>query len=594
MTDHFYLISNASTETYVNTLTKFTNHFDQNPLTLDAESKWQIGLESIYIHPRFTNIPMLASNAAHMKVFSGTDLNSKASELRANNLPLDNIYEVTQHQSFSLPYKHYTPVTLIDAMNEMLIESNVLGDQFKGFAIKNDKFTINLPERDPTIDVTAYIRSAYAPVVQNHVVFQTDFAVMLGFDKEKVKYIRYTHDKIRNVIKLKDIKPKVIKVELNNVQPIAENDTQVRFLSYHTINMITDHLHYVQFDNPLYLTLLSSVINEFTVRLLDENNNQLQLTPSLPTILKMSLRPFNDGTGEFNIVIDSTKKNPNYPNNTGTDFCFNLSPMLQLDDDYICSINSITYSTFFKTLPIPSRERYIRIIRKLPHMTIDVTVPFNPKNKPFFSIQDILNILNEDCKISNEYPQSDQLKHPLLEDRCAKFVLEEIGGVSYVNITGFPETTYDLPHELITVLGDQTSDTRRKRWVIQMDTETTESGLMKKRFIHPPDIISLIPQTLFVYADFIQPVMVGDSQVNLLQIIPVRSNVIESHKNTYITEEIKRPNWSQIKTRTLDKLSFKILRSDGKEINFHNKRDGVIITLTFKKMQRAHKNVMFW
>jgi hypothetical protein len=601
MTDHFYLLSNASTNIYPNTLSKFTNHFGQNPLTLGNETKWQIGLESIYIHPRFTNIPMLPKVIPHIKIYSSSEISSMLKQLKADNLPTDNVYDLVPHSAISIPYKHYTPQILLNTINEILFSKNPsLRLKFLGFKLDNDRFTIKMTPKKENMtndEMVKYLRFNYEPILQNHICFHVELATMLGMVKEKQDYIRYLPEKVRNDLKLKELRPKIIKVEISNVQPIIQNNSHARILSHHTLNMINTHLHYVQFDNPLYLTLSSSIINDFTVRLLDENDRQLQLNPSLPTILKMSLRPLDEGTGEFNIVIDSTKKNPSHPNNTGTDFCFNLSPTLQLDSDYVCSINSISYSTYFKTLPIPTNEQYIKVTRKLPDsQIIQVSFPFNPKKKPFFNIQDVLNVLNEDCKVLDTFPYANALQHPSLEARCAKFVLEEIGGISFVNVGGFPNTTYDLPYELISVLGEKTDDTSNiNRWIFELDTQTEISDLSKKRFAHPPDIISLIPITLFIYADFIQPIMVGETQVNLLQIVPVRSDMIDGHKNKYITEAIKRPNWAQVRLRTLDKLSFKILRSDGKPIEFNNERDGVIITLTFKKLPRAavNNNIMF-
>lgn len=645
MADHFYLISNASTDVYANTLTKFTNNFGQNPLTLPDNTKYQIGLESIFIHPRFTNIPMLPLNTPHIKICTSNDFTTVTMKAIGNKPTLNpydiptsstppvvstnsgrlikirnyNITQETADENYSqanadiihedlykdvpfvgitLPYKHYTTPLLIETINELLLSKSTLGNDFLGFTISNNSFDFRYPSNSS--DESAKQAFLMKIFQDYHILIHNELAVILGLEKEigkEYKVFTMLTMSILKPIRLKAVLPKILKVQIDNVLPLIENDSHACVLSYHTLNMINDYLHYVQFDNPLYLTLNSSTISDFTVQLLDENNKQLQLNPSLPTIIKMSLRPLEEGTKEFNIVIDSTKKNPNYPNNTGTDFCFNLTPILQLDDDYVCSINSISYSTFFKTLPIPRSQQYIRVVRKIDGVSHALTIRFNMYNKPFFNIQDVLNVLNEDLLIPDDHPDADKFQHPALDKNCAKFVLEEIGGVSFVNVGGFPNTRYNLPHELISVLGeiDSLTETTHARWIFKLEKSTTRAGLYIRRFMHPPDIISLIPITLFIYADFIQPVMVGETQVNLLQIVPVRSEVIDGHKNKYVTEAIKRPNWAQVRMRTLDKLSFKIMRSDGKPIDFHHSKDGVIITLTFKKMTRAsnHHNVMF-
>jgi hypothetical protein len=604
MADHFYLISNASTDIYRNSLTKFTNHFGQNPLILNAEDKYQIGLQDIFIHPRFPNIPLLPSNVPHIRVYKKSTIFQEAQE---RNLTT-NIYDFMSHIAISLPYQNYTARSLIETINQRVPKEISLS-------------LSPLPSNGVKLNVTV---KPISDGDEYFIFFHVKIAVMLGMVKEymlirdgyKASIIHldnhdyYPFHSINNdrflEIVLKDNIPKIIKVEINNVQPINENESQACILSYHALNMITPHLHYKQFDYPLYLTLSSANISEFTVRLLDENNNQLKLDTSLPTILKMSLRRFDEGVKQFNIVIDSTKKNLNYPDNTGNNFSINLSPPIILDDDYVCSINSISYSTFFKTLPIAPRNSYIRVIRRLQNRTpIVFMTPFNPKKKPFFNIQDVINVLNEDCKVPPDYPDAHLLKHPVL-DRCVKFAVEpdEKTGVSYVHVGGFPDTVYDLPQELQSILGErdantfQSTSTPNTRWMFELDKEKIKDGkslFHYRKFFHPPDVISLIPQTLFIYSNIIQPIQMGDSQVNLLQIIPVRSDAIDRHKNKYITEAIERPNWTQLKTRTLDVLSFQILRSDGREIGFQDEKDGVIITLTFKKARRVKaNNVLFY
>ena len=618
MSDTFYLISNASADIYPNTLTKFTNNFGQNPLSLNPEHNWQIGLEEIFLHPRFPNIPLLPSNAPHIRIYVKSIIAKEAEELQ---IPLTKFHESMSYIPISLPYKHYTPLSLMEKINKLLPVD----------LKKIIRFTVTKTKKTHII----WLRSEKEDASEYFILIQFKLAIMLGIIKEHLiktdgwdsntailsnqEYVLYASEKLLKVnaeakgmtafsfkeITLKPIIPKVIKVEIDHVQPIAENDTHVCIISRHTINMVNPYLHYVRFDNPLYLTLSSSIINEFTVRLLDQNNQQLKLDVSLPTILKMNLRKYEQSNSEFNIVIDSTKKNVSHPQNRGNDFCITLSPPIHLDDDYMCSINSISYSTYFKTLPIPPKEAYIKATKKVLNEIIEIKVPFNPKNKTFFSIQDVLDVLNENCTIPENHPDAKLMIHPALNSRFAAFVLvtEEQTGMSHVSVLGFPNTVYDLPHELIPVLGQMETETivnnaeshinegHTKRWTFTLDAEVKENNLVKchkREFLHPPDVISLVPQEIFIYCDWINPIQIADTQANLLQIVPVRSDMNNKHK--YVTEVMERPTWAQVRTRTLNKLCFKLMRSDGTEIGFQNEKDGVIITLTFKKMSQANNN----
>lgn len=641
-TDHFYLVSNASTGTYRNSLTRFTNHFGQTPLTFNSQDKYQIGLTDIFLHPRYSNIPILPSSVPHIRLYLKSNIYKTAQQ---HEVP-HRIYNYTPCTPIDIPYKKYTPISLIESIDDCLKAippypgSSRIPIAFN-IAENGQTFTIKtLPFR---VTSEVVIRNNNQPTTQNiidvvdefFIWFHHKIAITLGLLDANGK-LKDTKNMTSRVInnelyygyfknpskdetlinyKVEDLFnniPKIIKVEINHVQPIAVNNSYAHILAYHTLNMVNSHLHYMQFDHPLYLTLTSSHINEFTVRLLDENNNQLKLDASLPTILKMNIRKYDEISGEFNIIIDSTKKNPDYPDNTGNDFCINLVPPIQLDDDYICSINSITYATFFKTLPIPSNESYIKVIKpvvqSLPslvpgstqtlHTTIEFVAPFNPLKKPLFSIQDVLTVLNECCKVPDDYPNASKFQHSALDKGCASFALVTLpSGKSLVNVGGFLNTTYDLPYELITVLGEikNNENENKNRWVFQLDEKIPGlPNFGKRSFVHPPDIISLIPQTLWIYTDFIQPIQVGDGQANLLQIVPVKSDNIDSNRNKYLTETIERPHWSQIRTRTLDKLRFKILRSDGRPIGFEKPEDGVIISLTFKKLPQQTRNNMFY
>lgn len=600
MGETFYLISNASTQIYKNTLTKFTNHFGDNPLTFNSEETWQVGLESFFLHPRFPNIPVLDADVPHLRIYHRDDLDITGI-----------IDEQTRHVPICLPYFQYSPTGLILQINRMIkdLELGLENELMFLFPIVGEMTRNNEPVLVDRLKVDIR-KEAETHAEAIILLVQVDLAMCLGLVERRdlspanritlssADYFIYSSpatDEANPIdasyeISLSEQVPKLIKVQIDNVENLVENNSRSSIISYHAVDMISSHTHYKQFNAPMYLTLSSNHINEFTVKLLDEGNNQLKLDASLPTILKMKLRRFEESSGEFHIVVDSSRKNPNHPNNTGTDFCSSITPAIQLEDDYVCGVSSITYSTFFKTVPIPSAEAYIKITRKTAEGNVlaEVSIPFNPKQKSLMTIEDIIAVLNDNAYVRrHDHPRSKLFQHQLLDKRCMFFKLASEHNINYVNIAGLPHTTYDFPLELAKILGEnvETVNQDEKRWVIFHSTSTS-NDLFAKRFSFPPNIIHLIPQTLFLYTNFTQPVVVGDQQVNLLQIVPVRSNAIERHKNKYITETFERPNWVQIGTRQLSELKFKIMRSDGKQIEFEDKNDGVLITLIFKKMYR--------
>jgi len=306
----------------------------------------------------------------------------------------------------------------------------------------------------------------------------------------------------------------------------------------------------------------------------------------------MNLRQYDDSTGEFHVVIDSTRKNPHHTQNTGTNFCYSVVPPIQLEDDYLVSINSITFPTYFKTIPVRKKESYIKVTRMV--LTADntfttlaeITVPFNPKNKNFYNIQDVVNGLNEMAMVDVSHEKAQYFRNGNLEGRFIKFVVSVVKGIKKITCIGIGNTIFDFPREVATILGVTESNQSSfvgQRWILDVKSSTT-MGIGGEAFTSPPDIVGLIPQTLFIYTDFTQPINIGDTQANLLQIIPIKSDALDMEKDQYITETFQRPHWVQIRTRTLSDLRFKILKSDGERIEFQNSNDGVILVLTFKKM----------
>lgn len=544
-----FLLSNASTDIYNNnTLTKFTNHFE-NPINLEQGEKWQIGLQSIFLHPLFPNIPFL-DDKPHIKI----------------------VDELTVHNIF-LPYKRYSSKSLVHQINERLSEAGLKSKLH--FTLNEDSNKIEL---NPAENFQAELS------VHKH------FIKTMGFHRinQSVDYVTFAiSESPRHEVKLSDQIPKIIKVQVSHTADLFESNNQTIFISYHAVNMISPFTHHFFSERPLYLAVTSNPIKDFTVTIVDEHNNQLKLGNNIPTIIQLNMTRSNEESGEFHVVVDSSMKNENYPNNSTADFCFSLNPPIHLSEDYVCSINSITFPTRFRTIFIQNNNFYLMVQRTVDNIIRNVRLPFNQKGMNFLSIEELIEGLNNTFGAtkpdSTYFPPNNVMGTHLLKI----FTLEAYGGEKKLHFTGYKNTIYDFPIEIASVLGlnDKAGKKIGNRWLIEMnDMESDDPILGMQSFEMPPNIITLIPQSLFIYTDFTQLVSVGNNETNLLQIVPIRSNVFEREKNQFVTENFDRPNWIQIRTRILNNLRFKILRSDGQLITFDRKDDGIVIVLAFKKM----------
>lgn len=551
MSKTIILLSNASTDIFKNTLTKFTNRFE-DPINLETGGKWQIGLQSIFLHPFFPNIPFL------------------------NNLPYIKIVdELTIHDIF-LPYKRYSGKLLVYQINRRLSEAGLR---------RKLRFTLNENNKIEISPIENF---------QAELKIHKRFIRTLGFHKtnQKAEYVTFAiGESLPYEIKLTDQIPKILKIGVSHTTNLFECNDQTTFLSHHAVNMISPFTHYFYNEIPPYLTVASNLINELTVIIADEHNNQLKLGDNIPTIIQLNMIRSDDDSGEFHVVVDSSVKNVNFPNNTSTEFCFSLNPPIHLNENYVCSINSITFPTRFRTISIQTDDLYLSAEKMVNKTVKKIKLPFNRKGINFLSIEELVEGLNDAFKCNepdaNFFSSSKGISKVMGDHLLKIFMVENDNGEKKMYFTGYKDTLFDFPFEVANVLGisDKAGQKVGNRWLIVLNESiTSDLTLGIQSFEMPVDNITLIPQSLFIYTDFTQPVSVGGRETNLLQIVPIRYNVFEREKNQFVTEKFDKPNWIQIRTKTLDNIRFKILRSDGQPITFDRKDDGIVIVLAFKKM----------
>lgn len=570
MLRNFYLISNSSTDIYKNTLTKFTNHFGENEINIPHGEVWQISLDSIILHPLFINIP----NLGYVPSFVVYDKGITTLEL------LD---DAGLLGSSSLKEQHYTYQILIDSINQLFLNMKIKSSELK-FELQevDDKLKMKIKlEGDRYLIGVHHTLALQFGLISDKNDLNVSNSNNVGVRRQK--YFFFQNSLIGEAfIKLRERIPKLIKVQLSNVESLIENDLHRPIISYHAINMITPQTHYRNFQRPLYLNLSSESIKSLTVTILDEKDEQLQIATNLPTVCHMHLRKMYKNNTEFPIIIDSTKENAHYPLNTGSDFCFTMNPPIHLEQTHLCSISSITFSTKFHNLAIRKNNSYIRVIRVVNKKMVSAQVPFNPENKYFNTVDELITELNANCKLPETHSKAKSLSHPALSGQFLSVVIKKdpVSKSDNVNLLGFNDTFYNLPEEVALVLGcrDGIVD---GRFITKLNA-IANSNLSGLRIMKSPDINAAKPHTLFIYTDFTEPTLVGDQMVNLLHIIPIKYP--DSDKNHFVTEEFLRPNWVPVRNNMLNNLKFQILRSNGSPVEFMTKDDGVIITLMFKKM----------
>lgn len=573
MINSLYLISNASSDTYNNSLTKFTNTFDA-PITLPP-GKWQIGLDTIIINPVFCNIP-LEMTQAHLKIIKRIKTHNKVVEehLLDISLPVMEytmkslVTELTKH-TYLAGIEHLVRFTITLPSNETV---------FKAFKEQTPNFE-SMTSRENIHEYALFQKKFYKhnsffciEILQDYicVAIHNTLLKTLGFEKVETYMTDYfcvrESTTCKLPIKMKSILPRYLHIELKDVDCNIENEYR-HIISTHALDMVTPHTHYKHFEQAQYGFLTTSSIKEFKVRILDDKYEQLRIGIGQPSILKMHFQEYDENEGSFFLTIKSGKNK--------TNFSHILQPPLQLDDDYMCALTSITYPSRFHHFTLKESKFYIHC-KGLDDTYNTIVKQFNPEKKKIASIYELINQINTDC-YSNEVNEfgSDAIRGKL-KNQLLSIAFQDnsvAGGSTKLHLRGIRNAIYEFPAEIGLLLGQNVEN---GRW--QLTIKYGNEVNVAEEFIPAtPNFNLLIPNNLFLYSNFTDLVYMGGQLTNLLHIIPIRSQ----HQTNYATEEVRHLNYIQVRHKNLQNLKFQILSADGEPIAFEREDDTVSLTLKF-------------
>ena len=94
------------------------------------------------------------------------------------------------------------------------------------------------------------------------------------------------------------------------------------------------------------------------------------------------------------------------------------------------------------------------------------------------------------------------------------------------------------------------------------------------------DAYRLVPHSISLLADFIQPCLIGSVQSKILRTLPIQHKF--SRRQPSFTFEPKNLEYHNIATRELNMLNFQLLDMAGNEIEFANENQNVILGLVLK------------
>jgi len=590
-----YLISNGSTDYYPeNKLTQFTNHLPV-PIEFNESDKWEVGVESFGISCNFKKTHLNVTNP-HILISSCQQDEKTCDETCVGEKPVkfqledENCWkkfyltkdtrEIIKPETFSrLGSEIYSKVGILLSLssNQLSLDLNQSQKENK------ESFWIALSKdfceqyglsgefiRRQEFNTTNLLTSTYDPYY--HINFVSingqrlrQRQATLGGDEYNIYFLGY-HSKAKkfarlssDVFVLEKNYPKLVKIFCNEIEPQIFNNTFSKdLLIFSPDFQRTEDFFFKEVECPDFIPLINTTISEITIKLVDENNEQLRIERGHATIIKLRLRKMSRQKKSFNIRL-SSEKSTLFPNNTNYSFKVKLPKFIDLDDGYkwrVC-VTSINHPAKFSTMLVEENDRKIIFQEKggeLKKLVFDTNTIYNEER--LFSDFDAFLKSNDIGHIAS----ASDGKKEIRITRPGKLVIAKfIGG-----ILGF---STDYSKHLI--INASKIDTDLRSW----DANKLAPKLLKQ--LKEADVSLLNPNYIMIYSDIVKSTIIGGNFSKILKIIPLKQTNLN-----YVIQEFRTKELIELERTQLDVIEIHLRSHDGAFINFLSNQD-VILNLEF-------------
>ena len=373
------------------------------------------------------------------------------------------------------------------------------------------------------------------------------------------------YGRTENNISLRNrIFPKLVKIASEDVkQQIFNSQFSKDLLCFCPDFNKEDKYFFQEFENRQYVPLSSSIITDLNVKLVDNNNQYLQLLKGVPTIIKLDIKKMDIDEQFFNLRLTSVK-DPNFPKNTKSSFKVKLPNTLSLDRSWKVCLTSISHPNTFKTFLSDDISRKI-LIRS------DNTVyQFALENKVYTN-NDLVKLIDQLLKDS--FLGSASLKDGKIEFLFVRDDIEFLASNDMLKILGFNgKLNETLDFTQIVVKKDEH---------FQVLTYSEGDGLPTKTdYIWymplPVDVSYLRPDYIIAYTNIVSPTIMGGNYSKILRVIPIKTN-----DNEFVVTEFHHKEFLELQNTEINEIEIELRAHDGTLINFGFDQD-VILNLEFR------------
>jgi hypothetical protein len=360
--------------------------------------------------------------------------------------------------------------------------------------------------------------------------------------------------------------PKLVKIVSDDVQQqIFNSEYSKDLLCFCPDFRNEDKYFFHEFENRQYVPLANSILTDLNVKLMDSNNQYLQLLKGVPTIIKLDFKKMNTDEKFFNVRLTSAK-NASFPNNTKASFRVKLPNTLSLERTWKVCLTSISHPNIFKTFlnDINSRKILIRHKGNITHQYI--------LEHKTYTKESFLSNLNKLLKASLvgrvEINQSNQVVFHFIQQD-----VEILASNYFFNIIGYNGVLDEMKgftrvsiSEAENVLkNDITSDGR---------TDTEYEWTLSL----PIDLNFLRPDYMIAYTNIVSPSIIGGLYSKILRVIPIKN----ASDADYIVSEFHHKEYLELQNTEISEVEIELRAHDGNLVDFGFDQN-VILNLEFRQ-----------
>lgn len=565
--NEFYIhaFSNADTKRQQNnTLTSFVNNL---PVSLDLpyNEKWHVCVQSVGFSSKFPSVVIPKDESLPcLKIFS------------ENTEPEKYVHEL----DIFFPSKFSDIITIKKAF-EVVAKKN-LGLEFVFNEDENIKILYNNKNhRKYKLQIHKDIVSSFGLSKINAKIKYINNILYYQFE------ISSNNPIIHSYLKRWNFKhPDLVRIQCDQIAEQMFNsqltkDLKIFCPSFESKEKYTIH----QFDSEEYAPISNSVLDKLSIKILNENNENIDLDYGVSTFIKLKFKKMNSHPENFNVRLSPNERQ------SFNSFTIELPQPYYLDCDWKVSLSSINYANIFRPLPFEENYRTIwtaSLKESLSKNLLSSHIMPNVMYSNSGLINELNKILNNganDKSSIEKLLKSGVIQNEQLLGQFKTEEFEEYGEKKIkVSLTVNPQSYILIPISICELLGfDPTNDTSE-------DVVISPSGYsvcflnsidnypITITFSGFFDINRLRPQYLMVYTDIIEQAIVGNSFSKLIKIVPVYHESTDSYK----TQEFKNQEFHSLENTLVRRISFEIRSHSGDLINFME-GSKIFINLLFSK-----------